>query len=135
MQYILNLHYILDTLIKLIKKAFRITRGRGGGWPIYLKFRAPNLCTALLSFTMLYMLYYNIRFPRIRTAFSPNQLLKLEQAFEKNQYVVGQERKELAKTLNLSETQVCTCVTATVRAYIITPPPSPQIMAHCVLLK
>lgn len=43
---------------------------------------------------------------RIRTAFSPNQLLKLEQAFEKNQYVVGQERKELAKALNLSETQV-----------------------------
>jgi len=43
---------------------------------------------------------------RIRTAFSPNQLLKLEQAFEKNQYVVGQERKELSKTLNLSETQV-----------------------------
>eukprot|EP00090_Calanus_glacialis_P046536 TRINITY_DN9196_c0_g1_i1.p1 TRINITY_DN9196_c0_g1~~TRINITY_DN9196_c0_g1_i1.p1 ORF type:complete len:347 (-),score=44.08 TRINITY_DN9196_c0_g1_i1:427-1467(-) len=43
---------------------------------------------------------------RIRTAFSPSQLLKLEQAFEKNQYVVGQERKELAKTLNLSETQV-----------------------------
>ena len=28
------------------------------------------------------------------------------QAFEKNQYVVGQERKELAKNLNLSETQV-----------------------------
>merc|ERR1719242_2908603 len=43
---------------------------------------------------------------RIRTAFSPSQLLKLEQAFEKNQYVVGQERKELAKLLNLSETQV-----------------------------
>ena len=32
--------------------------------------------------------------------------MKLEQAFEKNQYVVGAERKELAKTLNLSETQV-----------------------------
>ena len=47
---------------------------------------------------------------RIRTAFSPSQLLKLEQAFEKNQYVVGQERKELAKTLNLSETQVTTFV-------------------------
>ncbi len=45
---------------------------------------------------------------RIRTAFSPSQLLKLEQAFEKNQYVVGQERKELAKSLNLSETQVNT---------------------------
>ena len=43
---------------------------------------------------------------RIRTAFSPSQLLKLEQAFEKNQYVVGAERKELAKNLNLSETQV-----------------------------
>ena len=46
---------------------------------------------------------------RIRTAFSPSQLLKLEQAFEKNQYVVGQERKELAKSLNLSETQVKIC--------------------------
>lgn len=43
---------------------------------------------------------------RIRTAFSPNQLLKLEHAFEKNHYVVGAERKELARALNLSETQV-----------------------------
>ncbi|KAF2365338.1 Homeobox domain [Trinorchestia longiramus] len=43
---------------------------------------------------------------RIRTAFSPSQLLKLEQAFEKNQYVVGQERKQLAISLSLSETQV-----------------------------
>ncbi|XP_018015249.1 homeobox protein EMX1 [Hyalella azteca] len=43
---------------------------------------------------------------RIRTAFSPSQLLKLEQAFEKNQYVVGQERKQLAVNLSLSETQV-----------------------------
>lgn len=43
---------------------------------------------------------------RIRTAFSPSQLLKLEQAFEKNQYVVGAERKQLAQSLNLSETQV-----------------------------
>ncbi|XP_063587370.1 homeotic protein empty spiracles-like [Penaeus indicus] len=43
---------------------------------------------------------------RIRTAFSPSQLLKLEQAFEKNQYVVGAERKQLAQALNLSETQV-----------------------------
>ena len=45
---------------------------------------------------------------RIRTAFSPSQLLKLEQIFEKNHYVVGQERKELALSLNLTETQVCT---------------------------
>lgn len=43
---------------------------------------------------------------RIRTAFAPLQLLKLEHAFESNQYVVGTERKTLAKNLNLSETQV-----------------------------
>ncbi|XP_037955620.1 homeotic protein empty spiracles [Teleopsis dalmanni] len=43
---------------------------------------------------------------RIRTAFSPSQLLKLEHAFESNQYVVGAERKSLAQALNLSETQV-----------------------------
>lgn len=43
---------------------------------------------------------------RIRTAFAPLQLLKLEHAFEGNQYVVGTERKALAKNLNLSETQV-----------------------------
>lgn len=44
---------------------------------------------------------------RVRTAFNPSQLLQLEQAFEKNQYVVGQERKQLANLLQLSETQVC----------------------------
>jgi len=33
-------------------------------------------------------------------------LLKLEQAFEKNHYVVGNERKQLANHLGLSETQV-----------------------------
>ncbi|ESO85042.1 hypothetical protein LOTGIDRAFT_80119, partial [Lottia gigantea] len=43
---------------------------------------------------------------RIRTAFSPSQLLKLEDAFEKNHYVVGQERKDLAGKLSLTETQV-----------------------------
>lgn len=43
---------------------------------------------------------------RIRTAFTPSQLLKLENAFEGNHYVVGQERKELAKALGLTETQV-----------------------------
>jgi hypothetical protein len=49
---------------------------------------------------------------RIRTAFSPGQLLKLEQAFEKNQYVVGQERKQLAQNLNLSETQVSIAISS-----------------------
>ncbi|VDN27769.1 unnamed protein product [Dibothriocephalus latus] len=43
---------------------------------------------------------------RIRTAFSPSQLLRLENAFETNHYVVGQERKKLAESLSLTETQV-----------------------------
>ncbi|KAG9490611.1 homeobox protein EMX1-like [Eleutherodactylus coqui] len=43
---------------------------------------------------------------RIRTAFSPSQLLRLEGAFEKNHYVVGTERKQLANSLCLTETQV-----------------------------
>jgi len=43
---------------------------------------------------------------RIRTAFSPSQLLELEAAFGKNHYVVGQERKDLAASLSLTETQV-----------------------------
>ncbi|XP_061833323.1 homeobox protein EMX1-like [Nerophis lumbriciformis] len=43
---------------------------------------------------------------RIRTAFSPSQLLRLERAFEKNHYVVGAERKQLAGGLCLTETQV-----------------------------
>ncbi|KAJ7988862.1 hypothetical protein DPEC_G00313590 [Dallia pectoralis] len=43
---------------------------------------------------------------RIRTAFSPSQLLRLERAFEKNHYVVGAERKQLSSSLSLSETQV-----------------------------
>lgn len=51
--------------------------------------------------------FQNFRKPkRIRTAFSPNQLLRLENAFEKNHYVVGHERKDLASSLNLTETQV-----------------------------
>ena len=61
---------------------------------------------------------------RIRTAFSPSQLLKLEQAFENNQYVVGQERKELAKTLHLSETQV-------IREFVRT---SSYLYSLCVLV-
>ncbi|GIY55488.1 homeobox protein EMX1 [Caerostris darwini] len=43
---------------------------------------------------------------RIRTAFSPSQLMELEKAFERNHYVVGAERKELAQSLELTETQV-----------------------------
>uniref|UniRef100_A0A914KNI2 Homeobox domain-containing protein n=1 Tax=Meloidogyne incognita TaxID=6306 RepID=A0A914KNI2_MELIC len=43
---------------------------------------------------------------RIRTAFSPQQLSHLEHAFKNNKYIVGSERKQLAKKLLLSETQV-----------------------------
>ena len=42
----------------------------------------------------------------IRSLWSFAQLLKLENAFEKNHYVVGQERKDLAKNLNLPEAKV-----------------------------
>ncbi|EGT39606.1 hypothetical protein CAEBREN_30161, partial [Caenorhabditis brenneri] len=42
---------------------------------------------------------------RIRTAFSASQLIQLEKAFEGNHYVVGNERKQLASRLNLTETQ------------------------------
>uniref|UniRef100_A0A0K0DVY3 Homeobox domain-containing protein n=1 Tax=Strongyloides stercoralis TaxID=6248 RepID=A0A0K0DVY3_STRER len=43
---------------------------------------------------------------RIRTAFSPSQLIHLEKAFELNHYVIGNERKQLASRLSLTETQV-----------------------------
>ena len=43
---------------------------------------------------------------RNRTAFTPAQLLRLENEFEKNHYIVGQERKDLAKHLNLPESKV-----------------------------
>ena len=55
---------------------------------------------------LLYLLQPFRKQKRVRTAFSPSQLLKLEDAFEKNAYVVGRERKQLAHSLNLSETQV-----------------------------
>ena len=66
---------------------------------------------------------------RIRTAFSPSQLLKLEQAFEKNQYVVGQERKELAKSLNLSETQVTALIIIIITTSLCTVDARPATIA------
>lgn len=52
---------------------------------------------------------------RIRTAFSPAQLIELERAFEKNKYLVGQERRALAARLTLSETQVENKTSTTIR--------------------
>ncbi|KAH7722031.1 CRE-CEH-2 protein [Aphelenchoides avenae] len=43
---------------------------------------------------------------RIRTAFTASQLIQLEKAFEANHYVIGNERKQLAVKLSLTETQV-----------------------------
>ncbi|KAK3609219.1 hypothetical protein CHS0354_035159 [Potamilus streckersoni] len=43
---------------------------------------------------------------RARTTFSPEQLYQLEREFQRNQYLVGKERTDLAKRLHLSETQV-----------------------------
>ena len=43
---------------------------------------------------------------RSRTIFSSEQLKSLEQQFIKQQYIVGEERKVLAKCLKLTETQV-----------------------------
>jgi DNA-binding transcriptional regulator LsrR (DeoR family) len=43
---------------------------------------------------------------RARTTFSSCQLQRLEVEFQKNQYMVGVERAELASELGLSETQV-----------------------------
>nr|XP_046912184.1 homeobox protein notochord-like [Dermatophagoides farinae] len=43
---------------------------------------------------------------RIRTIFTPEQLERLENEFEKQQYMVGTGRLYLASTLNLTEAQV-----------------------------
>ncbi|EDO47724.1 predicted protein, partial [Nematostella vectensis] len=43
---------------------------------------------------------------RKRTIFTSEQLRRLEEEFDKHQYLVGTERQNLAKSLNLSETQV-----------------------------
>lgn len=46
---------------------------------------------------------------RTRTSFTAEQLYRLEMEFQRCQYVVGRERTELARQLNLSETQVPNC--------------------------
>ncbi|XP_055355240.1 motor neuron and pancreas homeobox 1-like [Paramacrobiotus metropolitanus] len=67
----------------------------------------PGLSESAAMAQSMGFLYHPYRKPkRIRTAFSPSQLLRLEHAFEKNHYVVGTERKQLAQNLALTETQV-----------------------------
>ena len=43
---------------------------------------------------------------RHRTAFTPTQLMGLENSFERGHYLVGDERRQLAQFLRLSETQI-----------------------------
>lgn len=43
---------------------------------------------------------------RKRTIFTAEQLKRLEEEFERQQYLVGNEREELANDLSLNETQV-----------------------------
>ncbi|KAF6771221.1 hypothetical protein AHF37_10369 [Paragonimus kellicotti] len=75
----------------------------------YLDHQSTKTCCPPL----LVRAWRNVYFPsdlrkpkRIRTAFSPQQLFQLESTFERNHYVVGQERKDLASNLGLTETQV-----------------------------
>uniref|UniRef100_A0A914QGX4 Homeobox domain-containing protein n=2 Tax=Panagrolaimus TaxID=55784 RepID=A0A914QGX4_9BILA len=42
---------------------------------------------------------------RPRTTFSKEQLIILKREFDRNPYLIGKERKELAKKLELTETQ------------------------------
>ncbi|XP_054161556.1 homeobox protein SMOX-1-like [Oppia nitens] len=69
--------------------------------------KSPDLCCQPSATTAAAVFGNGYRKPkRIRTAFSPGQLLRLEEIFEKNRYVVGCERKQLARDLKLSETQI-----------------------------
>ena len=43
---------------------------------------------------------------RLRTIFTSQQLQILESNFQRQQYIVGHERKKLAATLSLTEVQV-----------------------------
>lgn len=72
------------------------------------------LCCAAVSYANMLFAHHHhqLRKPkRVRTAFSPSQLLRLEHAFERNHYVVGLERKQIASSLSLTETQVCNLIT------------------------
>lgn len=57
---------------------------------------------------------------RTRTSFTAEQLYRLEMEFQRCQYVVGRERTELARQLNLSETQVHTQMHISIHTNTIT---------------
>ncbi len=100
-----NMDPIIQYQLQYLRHSGRLFDGRFASklsfeidWNL-IDFLGPEAAAALIL--------HSFRKPkRVRTAFTPAQLLKLENAFEKNHYVVGQERKELARHLNLTETQV-----------------------------
>lgn len=46
---------------------------------------------------------------KARTTFTGRQIFELEKQFEVKKYLSSSERAEMAKLLNVTETQVCTC--------------------------
>ncbi|MEQ2202851.1 Ventral anterior homeobox 1, partial [Xenoophorus captivus] len=87
---------------------------------------------------------------RTRTSFTAEQLYRLEMEFQRCQYVVGRERTELARQLNLSETQkkdqgkdselrsvvsetaaTCSVLRLLEQGRLLTPPGLPGLLPHC----
>lgn len=64
---------------------------------------------------------------RTRTSFTAEQLYRLEMEFQRCQYVVGRERTELARQLNLSETQVPAPRPGTALHQLPSPSPQPSL--------
>ncbi|KAG7261422.1 hypothetical protein CRUP_008026 [Coryphaenoides rupestris] len=65
---------------------------------------------------------------RTRTSFTAEQLYRLELEFQRCQYVVGRERTELARQLNLSETQslaTCNILRLLEQGRLLSGPPAP----------
>lgn len=67
---------------------------------------------------------------RTRTSFTAEQLYRLEMEFQRCQYVVGRERTELARQLNLSETQVPGGQSAHCSAAGSVPPTPQLVLSH-----
>ena len=70
---------------------------------------------------------------RTRTSFTAEQLYRLEMEFQRCQYVVGRERTELARQLNLSETQVSSCQVLIPPGFLSPAPARQLAFPHCLL--
>ena len=72
----------------------------------YISGSLPNEDTNFTSEESDEQLWKQEKPKRIRTIFTPEQLERLEKEFAEQQYLVGIERRYLASTLRLTETQV-----------------------------